>query len=391
MKNLTYILLFFINSLQAQFTLIPDSNFEGRLINAGYDDIFDGQVLTENIVNVTVLNLTEEFIYDLTGIQDFIALEEIHARDNFLTSIDLSQNTNLRILNINNNRLTSLNLTGNPNLEEVYCISQAVLDDFFLTNVDVSQCYSLIHLDLSNNAILTDINISNSLNLEYLNVGGANISNLNVTNNTKLEYLNIYGILIESINLNNNIDLLGLDITACLNLNGLDLSNNYNLEDLRIGYFDFTELDLTNNINLKSLIYSNYDENSGLGSLDDNLTELDLTNNVSLDFSNCPNLRVVDMDYMYNISYLNLKNENNETLEVVDVQGYPFTPDTLFCIEVDDPDSANASLPPYTPNHWIHLTGYEFSEDCSTISVDDFAIEDNITIYPNPTTENLIL
>ena len=44
-----------------QYTSIPDSIFEQRLIDFGYDTIHDGQVLTLNIVNVDSLNLSNNF------------------------------------------------------------------------------------------------------------------------------------------------------------------------------------------------------------------------------------------------------------------------------------------------------------------------------------------
>ena len=44
-----------------QYTSIPDSMVEQRLIDLGYDTIHDGQVLTLNIVNVDSLNLSNNF------------------------------------------------------------------------------------------------------------------------------------------------------------------------------------------------------------------------------------------------------------------------------------------------------------------------------------------
>ena len=43
----------------------------------GLDDIIDNEVLTNNINQITNLDLTDKNIIDLTGIQDFSFLESI--------------------------------------------------------------------------------------------------------------------------------------------------------------------------------------------------------------------------------------------------------------------------------------------------------------------------
>ena len=41
---------------KAQFTNIPDVNFETALVDLGYDDVIDGQVLTDHIDTVQFLS-----------------------------------------------------------------------------------------------------------------------------------------------------------------------------------------------------------------------------------------------------------------------------------------------------------------------------------------------
>ena len=71
MKKLFCILLFPV-FCSGQYTSIPDSIFEQRLIDFGYDTIHDGQVLTLNIVNVDSLSLyyipckAKQYLTDLT-------------------------------------------------------------------------------------------------------------------------------------------------------------------------------------------------------------------------------------------------------------------------------------------------------------------------------------
>ena len=102
--------------LQAQTTLIPDPNFEQALIDLGHDDVIDGQVVTTNINGLLTLDVSNENISDLTGIQDFIALEELRCYGNQLNALDVSNNNNLTVLACNNNFLTSLDVSNNTAL-----------------------------------------------------------------------------------------------------------------------------------------------------------------------------------------------------------------------------------------------------------------------------------
>ena len=131
MKSLLILLFSFSMSLSlfAQFTYVPDGNFEQRLINLGLDDVLDGQVLTSNINVVSSFTISSLNISDLTGIEDFTALTLLSCGHNPLINLDLSNNTLLttlwcyesqltclNIANGNNTNIGWLSLGGNPNL-----------------------------------------------------------------------------------------------------------------------------------------------------------------------------------------------------------------------------------------------------------------------------------
>ena len=71
-------------------TYVPDDNFEQALIDLGYDDVLDDHVVTDSINSVTFLDVSNDSISDLTGIQDFTALTRLECNDNQLTSLDVS-------------------------------------------------------------------------------------------------------------------------------------------------------------------------------------------------------------------------------------------------------------------------------------------------------------
>ena len=114
-------------------TYVPDDNFEQALIDLGYDSgVLDDYVLTANIENISILNISNQNILDLTGIEDFfglltnfnfegnsvvnlnfstnILLKSLNASSNAITTIDVSANTNLNSLNVSNNSISQINL-----------------------------------------------------------------------------------------------------------------------------------------------------------------------------------------------------------------------------------------------------------------------------------------
>lgn len=198
MKTTTLILLLFTTSITlAQFTAIPDQNFEQALIDLGLDDVIDGQVLTSNISGVEELFISDSSIQDLTGIESFAAIIELWVDQNLLTSLDVSQNLTLQSLVIDLNPISS-------------------------------------------------IDISNNINLVGFAADFTNLTSLDTSNNPNLEFLYLWGCNLTSIDLSNNPSLLELDVDEN-NLIQLDLSNNPNLVDIFCGdNFNLSFINLKN-------------------------------------------------------------------------------------------------------------------------------------------------
>ena len=225
-------------------TSIPDPNFEQLLIDLGLDSgTINGEVLTANISGLTTLDISNRNIINLTGIEDFAALEQFTSIQNPLTTLDFSSNLNLLNISIINNPLSSINLTQNA----------------ALTNLTISN---------TTGATFSSLDITQNNNLSSLELGTNNISNLNISNNTQLTYLGLGNNPISTLDLSQNTALQSLSIYAT-NINSLDLSAHPNLQNL-VGYSG----QLTS-LNLKS--GSNF-----------NLSFVDISNN--------PNLSCVDVD-----------------------------------------------------------------------------------------------
>ena len=212
-------------------TYVPDDNFEQALIDLMYDDVLDNFVLTDSIITRVNLNISGLMILDLTGVEDFIALDTLNCSNNQISNLDLTSNMELTILNCNDNLLNSLNVknsmittfdaTSNPNL---FCIEvddvdaantdagwvkddqasyslncsgrqtyvpddnfeqalidlgydSGVLDD----NVPTSNIEGLLDLDVSKKNIFDLTGIENFVALDSLNCSGNYLTALNVT------------------------------------------------------------------------------------------------------------------------------------------------------------------------------------------------------------------
>ena len=144
-----------------QKTYVPDDNFEQALIDLGYDNALDDSVLTANISSVTTLDVSNDSISDLTGIEGFTALTMLNLYINQLTALDMSNSTNLTELNCGNNQLTSLDVVNNTNLTLLNCENNA------LTALDVNSNTVLTQLWCWNNQ-LDSLDVSNNPALESL-------------------------------------------------------------------------------------------------------------------------------------------------------------------------------------------------------------------------------
>ena len=116
MKKLFLLLLVntsLIASIKSQTTYVPDDVFEQALIDQGYDDVLDDNVVTANIDTITHLNVvgdrtSNNNIKDLTGIESFTALKKLNCSKNQLTSLNLR--------NGNNSNFSKINALGNSRL-----------------------------------------------------------------------------------------------------------------------------------------------------------------------------------------------------------------------------------------------------------------------------------
>ena len=152
----------------------PDANFRSRLASTSIDKNGDGFLTASEIAQITSLNVYQQNIADLTGIEYFTALTSLDCRKNQLTSLNVSQNTALTSLDCRNNQFTSLDVSHNTAIKNFYCSNNQ------LTQLDVSQNTALITLYCDGNQ-LTQLDVSHNPSLENLSCFLNRINDDNMT------------------------------------------------------------------------------------------------------------------------------------------------------------------------------------------------------------------
>jgi hypothetical protein len=260
-------------------TLIPDPKFEEALIQQKLDTApVDGSIPTYKINRVT--SLAVGGMTDLTGIQDFKALETFYCANDDATATV---------------KLTSLDLSKNTALKSLYCSYNAITT-----------------LDLSKNVALTTLRCSFNL-----------LTTLNLANNIFLTELRCFSNpLLTTLNVSKNTALKILSCNDCSSLNAVDVSQNTALEELYCDNNKLTSLDLSKNVTLKLLkCFSNQ------------LTTLDVSNNKALRFLDCYSNKLATLDVNNNSALIYLACSFNKltTLDVSKNTALGGTNGAFFC------------------------------------------------------------
>ncbi|PJR04563.1 T9SS type A sorting domain-containing protein [Avrilella dinanensis] len=178
-KIALFVIIMISFSVKAQTTAIPDPHFEQALIDLGIDsdEEINGQILTSDIEGITELTLDMDNFYindegiDFTGIEGFISLEKLSISFVVISHIDLSQNTQLKILNLvhtglgEEGMIDPINLSANTLLEEFYGGNPGI---------DIGPFNSIEELDFSNNPNIRIVDLYNMSSIKYINLKNGN-------------------------------------------------------------------------------------------------------------------------------------------------------------------------------------------------------------------------
>jgi len=205
---------------QGQNVKIPDHAFKACLIG-------DPEINTNGDTEISVAEAQaftrdiwcyDKNISDLTGIEAFVNITMLDCSHNQLSSLDISNNTDLKALYCYNNQLSSLDVSNNTALERLNCSYNQ------LSSLDISSNTALEILNCSNNQ-LSSLGISNNTALKTLYCFNNQLSSLDTSNNTALGSLNCSNNQLSSLNLKNGNNR---------NMSRIYLTDNPNLRCIQV-------------------------------------------------------------------------------------------------------------------------------------------------------------
>ena len=260
----------------------PDEGFRYYVFE-NFDSNNDGWLSNAEAAAVTNVSVNNMEISDLTGIQYFTELTSLSCYGNQLTSLDVSHNRKLLYLICGNaimdgseygipygNYISTLDVSHNPLLKVLWCPYNK------LTELDVSQNLELTELGCYGNQI-TSLDTRLNTKLQRLLPGGNPLGTIDVSQNKELLQLNCYNNGLTSLNLSNNKNLTFLWCNDN-NLNSLDLTNQAGLQNLNCSGNSLTTLNLSNKRDLVRLVcFSN------------SLSSLNVSGCTALQYVNCEN------------------------------------------------------------------------------------------------------
>lgn len=352
------------------------------------------------------------YMFPHSGIENIHAnnctgLEELCCISSQLTTLDVSNLTNLKRLDCSYNWLTSLNVNNLTGLEILNCYSNR------LTNIDLSDLAALKRLACNDN-VLTSLDVSNSTLLEELHCYNNHIQTINLNNITKLTILDCGDNQLTTIDVSNLTNLRKL-FCFINQLTTLDVGNLINLEELSCygnqlndiyklnALTNLTNLECWHN-NLTTLDISNLTKLEYLYCQENQLSTLDVKNSPNLKALYCYNnkLNSLDIRNLININSLSCF-ENNFSTQALDniycalpeLEGKILPAYSTYDDNIDNVLATNAQnavdkgwrVLYRIDNSDIPTTGtYECTTDINAMELDN-----SVKVYPNPVSDLLYI
>ena len=191
----------------------PDANFRNYLLTQTYgrdekithDEIYG----SDNRDPIILINVSSKEIASLKGIEYFVKLQKLNCRNNQITELDLSRNTELTELLAYNNQLEALDLRALGNLAYVYIQNNQISSLTLPTNLVDLICY---------NNQLTSLLLASFNSLETLYCQNNQLETLRFPSGTNNQ--------LQTVNCSNN-QLTSISITQGVSLKELNCNNNY--------------------------------------------------------------------------------------------------------------------------------------------------------------------
>ena len=199
-------------------------------------------------------------------------------------SLDVRKLSELEVLNcFGKEQFTTLDVSNNVNLK--YLQFGGILVTSSISSIDISNNKKLIRFGFCYTNI-TSLDLSENTKLEILSCYNSKLSSLNISNNTQLRDISCFNNNLSELDISNNKNLIFL-ICNGNKIKSLDTSKNSALQYLICGGADSTIPVVALNPETDEWYYENFDS-SFLGlSGGNNFTKLDVSNNPNLKYLYC--------------------------------------------------------------------------------------------------------
>ena len=305
-------------------TNFPDENFRTVVAGTSIDKDADGYLSAKEIAAVTKLDVSNQDIESLKGVEFFNALEKLYCDRNKLTDLDVSKNTKLTELSCWGNRLTNLDVSKNTKLTELYC------DNNQLTDLDVSKNTKLTKLHCYGNQIkgVQMQALVNSLPKvtggEFYVIDTKNGNEQNKCTEPQVKIAKGKGWTVYDWNGGNKQKYAGSDPGIAINATNFPDKNfrsviataTYDAD--ADGYLSTEEIDAATTINVENKNIADLkgiEHFTALTSLNcgaNQLSSLDVTKNTKLTELSCENNQLTSLDVSNNTELTNLDCYDNE-------------------------------------------------------------------------------
>lgn len=162
-----------------------------NILSVGINEVIDPQLDLKNFPNLLYFSARNNYgltEVDPTGCPHLISLV---LEVTNISSLDVSKNPALDVLNISNTRILDIDLSANTALGELYASHEGSYnDEYKITSIDLSKNANLQRLDLSGNSLKT-IDVSNNPKLIMLYLQRNELRELDLSKNTRLASVNI--------------------------------------------------------------------------------------------------------------------------------------------------------------------------------------------------------
>jgi len=341
----------------AQNVNIPDANFKAYLVgNSAINTNADSEIqISEANAFTGTIQPTANSVSDVTGLEAFVNITHLIIQfQPDLSSIDVSQNTNVTLMYVDHNNLSSLDVSTNTTLDILLChennlssldlsnntnLTSLFCGDNNITELDVSQSPNLTQVACDNNN-LSQLNLKNISTTAFLNasdnpnltcievddISAATTAWTNIDSQTSFSTsctpivnipdANFKAYLVGSTNINTNMDSEIQVSEAAAYAGDIECTDN-NISDLT-GIEAFTSLTelFCNENNLTVLDVSQNTALTRLVCNDNNLSELDVSQNTALKILACDRNHLTNIDVSQNLALEELWVKENDLTSI---------------------------------------------------------------------------